>query len=93
MSGEIDYNRAIFYSEVWSALSEIEDQLVIKTFIEQMKKINESYEMDGGIYPTVEYVIGLAKDIIKRNISETDNNKNLMKEKVRESWNKRFREN
>ena len=52
----------------------------VKQIKEQMKKINASYEMDGGIYPTVEYVIGLCKDIIKRNISETSNNKNLIKE-------------
>ena len=64
-----DYNQIIFCNYVWETLN-TQDGEVVCEFVGIMARLNKEYLENGGTYPTIEYVLGLAKDIIKMRESE-----------------------
>ena len=64
-----DYNQIIFCNYVWETLN-TQDGEVVCEFVGIMARLNKEYLEKGGTYPTIEYVLGLAKDIIKMRESE-----------------------
>ena len=81
-----DYNQVIFCNYVWETLNE-QDSEVIDEFVSIMTKLHKEYLESGGTYPTIEYVLGLAKDTLKsknemseNEMSENEMSKNEMSE-------------
>ena len=64
-----DYNQIIFCNYVWETLN-TQDGEVVCEFVGIMARLNKEYLENGGTYPTIEYVLGMAKDIIKMRESE-----------------------
>jgi hypothetical protein len=60
--------RIIFYSEIWLQLQNENDE-VVREVVNYMVSQNLNYQINGGTYPAVEFVIGLAKDKLKENES------------------------
>lgn len=108
-----DFNKEIFYGTVWEELDKMEP-VVVKKFINIMKNECITYQINGGIHPTVEYILGLAKDQLKEEEENKDEDrdasdieediedksfidpclsKEQQKQKVRNSWLKRFENN
>jgi len=86
-----EFNRMIFLSEVWEKLENV-DPTVLKKFISKMKILNMLYELDGGIYPAVDYVLGLVRDEIKQenedNVEPPEETSETRRQKIRDSWDK-----
>lgn len=65
--------RIEFLNEVWLSLQEEKDYNVIREFINKMVVLNDEYRFNGGVYPDVNYVLGLAKDevnMIKKEMAQ-----------------------
>ena len=95
--------RVIFYNEIWLQLQNQNNYEVVIEVINYMTITNLNYQINGGNYPTVEYVIGYANDVVngrKKEIkseeieSEEEEQELTQKEKmdqVRNSWLKKFK--
>ena len=84
----VDYNQVIFYNDVWEILENEKNDTIVREFIKTMIEVNRKYNISGGTYPTVEFVIGLVRDKISTTpetqepIIETDHQKN---ERIRQA--------
>ena len=61
-----------FYATVWEALIK-EDDRTMRRFIEHIAEYQWVYKIEGGFFPSVEYVMSIVKDnIAKEDKSEND---------------------
>ena len=58
-----DYNQIIFCNYVWEHLSRETDD-VVREFVNKMVVANKHYVESGGTYPTIEYIMAMAKDTV-----------------------------
>jgi len=82
-----DYNQIIFCNYVWETLN-TQDGEVVCEFVGIMARLNKEYLENGGTYPTIEYVLGLAKDIIKMRESEASKEEASKEEASKEEASK-----
>ena len=75
-----DFNQIIFCNYVWEILENEKDDKVIREFIITMNKENRYYQESGGTYPSVEYILGLAKDKVFQNTIEENTIEEIIEE-------------
>ena len=65
-----DYNKVIFCNFVWEVLKNEPDKDIVLEFINKIDDLNKFYNESGGQYPTIEYVMGLARDEVNNRRKE-----------------------
>jgi hypothetical protein len=65
-----DYNQIIFCNYVWETLAN-QNPETVTVFINIMLELNQKYQESGGTYPSIEFVLGMAKDTINSRNKES----------------------
>lgn len=102
---EEDYNKTLFYGFVWDEL-ENKNDTVVRCFIKIMKEKTLDYQINGGNFPTVEFIMSMAEDqakeqtkeqAIEQTIEHSSNeveapveSATVRRSVVRDSWVKKF---
>jgi CBS domain containing-hemolysin-like protein len=66
-----DYNQIIFCNYVWETLAN-QNPETVTVFINIMLELNQKYQESGGTYPSIEFVLGMAKDTINSRNKESE---------------------
>lgn len=82
----MDDNVLIFNTFVWEELEKIKDDSVLREFITVAKESLSGYETNGGTFPTIEYLIGVARDKVNMKKSIIKDSISDKKDRVRQSW-------
>ena len=59
-----DFNQAIFFNVVWEVLAKEPNDKIIRKFCELTNNELLNYQINGGTFPTVEFILGKARDIV-----------------------------
>lgn len=82
----MDDNKLIFNAFVWEELEKISDDSVLREFITVAKENIMKYDNEGGVFPTIEYLIGVAQDTVNRKRKDVKCNLSENRDRVRQSW-------
>jgi U3 small nucleolar RNA-associated protein 14 len=77
-----DYNQIIFCNYVWETLAN-QNPETVTVFINIMLELNQKYQESGGTYPSIEFVLGMAKDTINSRNKEIEESES--EEEIEES--------
>jgi len=78
-----DYNQIIFCNYVWETLAN-QNPETVTVFINIMLELNQKYQESGGTYPSIEFVLGMAKDTINSRNKEIEESEQESEQEIEE---------